>query len=153
MEIEAFAVIESMSALGFITALREAHIFTDHVSQTFLSDPFDNNPSIHRQFANILISCTFTLSPYRHVKEYLPGEESALTDILTRLGPFSTAAASKATTAALYDPVDMGTRDYEIAYIRAHHEMSGAEPEKRFEICESIKESGLRKWENLNSLR
>lgn len=113
VEKEAFAVVEAMSRLDFMMALREVHVFTDHANLTYIFDPYGNHPGINRQVANKLIRWALRLSSYRYVIEYLPGEENMWADILTRWGVSPAAKAARSTIAALYAPIDMGREEYD----------------------------------------
>lgn len=84
VEKEAFAVVESMTRLDFLTSAGEVHLFTDHSNLTYIFDPYGQNPGINRQVATKLMRWALKLSAYRYVIEYLPGNQNVWADMMTR---------------------------------------------------------------------
>ena len=55
VEKEAFAVVESMTKLDYLTAATEVSLFTDHANLTDMFDPFGRKPGVGKTTANKLI--------------------------------------------------------------------------------------------------
>jgi len=81
---EAFAFVESISRLEYLTASREVSLFTDHANQVYIFDPYSQNPGVGRHTANKLMRWALKLSAYRYVIEHLPGKRNVWAEILTR---------------------------------------------------------------------
>lgn len=106
MEKEAFAVVESMTRLHYLTAAQEVSLFTDHSNLIYIFDPYDNNPGIGRHVANKLMRWALKLSSYRYVIEHRPGSRNVWADILTRWAVRSTDRVRSAKLAKLlYAPI------------------------------------------------
>ena len=81
---EAFAVVESMSRLEYLTASQEVSLFTDHANLVCIFDPHGRNPGISRHTANKLMRWALKLSGFRYVIERIPGNYNVWADMLTR---------------------------------------------------------------------
>ena len=84
VEKEAFAVVESMIRLEYLTSMKEVYVFTDHSNLLYIFDPYGRNPGISKQAANKLIRWALKLSAYRYVIEYVEGTRNVWADMLTR---------------------------------------------------------------------
>ena len=106
VEKEAYAVVEAMTRLDYLTATNEVSLFTDHANLTYIFDPFGQNPGISKTTANKLIRWALKLSGYRYVIEFLPGERNVWADLLTRWAaqPNKKARPAKLAT-VLYAPI------------------------------------------------
>lgn len=51
VEKEAFAIVESITKLNYLTDINEVHLFTDHSNLTYIFDPYKCNPGISKQVA------------------------------------------------------------------------------------------------------
>ena len=84
LEKEAFAVVESMIRLEYLTSVKEVDVFTDHSNLLYIFDTHGRDPGISKQAANKLMRWEFKLSAYRCVIEYVEGTRNVGADMPAR---------------------------------------------------------------------
>ena len=103
-EKEAFAVIEAMERLDYLTLTGRVRVFTDHLNLIYVYDPTSVVPTIARHVLGKVQRWGIRLSNFDYEVEHVPGVKHDWPDLLSRWG-FPAGAVSQAVRRLMLAPI------------------------------------------------
>jgi hypothetical protein len=84
-EIEAFAIVEAMTRVWYLTLVRTVHLHTDHRNLVYIFDPRRTNPIVANRVVSKLNRRGAVLSEFDYdVYHHIQGELNQFADLMTR---------------------------------------------------------------------
>ena len=85
-EKEAFAIVNAMSRLDYLTCCGLTNIYTDHRNLVFIFDPQRQQPTMPAYLVSKIQRWALILSQFEYIVSHVPGEYNYFPDLISRWG-------------------------------------------------------------------